>query len=92
MSKPHGSGKTTSVKTTLNADGNIGIPDEIRRTDHLSAGDSFDLQRLTSGHYLLTKQQPPAVIATGEDSLPVIRTENGVITSRQVKEIESQTS
>ena len=29
------------------------------------------------------------VIATGEDGLPV-RTENGVITSRQVKEIESQ--
>jgi bifunctional DNA-binding transcriptional regulator/antitoxin component of YhaV-PrlF toxin-antitoxin module len=81
------------MKTTLNADGNIGIPDEIRRSDHLSTGDSFELQRLTSGHYLLTKHQAlaPFTIATGEDGLPVICTENGAITSRQIKEIESQT-
>ncbi len=82
------------MKTTLNADGKIGIPDEIRRTDHLSAGDSFELQRLTPGHYLLTKQKSSFArftVATGEDGLPVIRGENGIITSRLVKEIESQT-
>jgi bifunctional DNA-binding transcriptional regulator/antitoxin component of YhaV-PrlF toxin-antitoxin module len=82
------------MKTTLNADGKIGIPDEIRQTDHLTAGDSFELQRLTPGHYLLTKEQPSGtrfIVATGEDGLPVIRGENGIITSRLVKEIERQT-
>lgn len=82
------------MKTMLNADGKIDIPDEILRADQLSAGDSFELERLTPGHYLLTKQQPPGArytVAIGEDGLPVIRTENGVITSRRVKEIESQT-
>ena len=34
------------MKTTLNADGNIGIPAEIRQTDQLTAGDSFELERL----------------------------------------------
>ena len=31
-------------------------------------------------------------IVTGDDGLPVIRTTNGVITSRLVKEIETQTA
>jgi bifunctional DNA-binding transcriptional regulator/antitoxin component of YhaV-PrlF toxin-antitoxin module len=82
------------MKTTLNADGNIGIPAEIRQTDHLTAGDSFELERLTPGHYLLTRQQPHAsrfTVAIAEDGLPVIRTENGIITSRLVKDIDSQT-
>lgn len=81
------------MKTTLNADGKIGIPDEIRQTDHLTAGDSFELERLTPGHYLLTKQPPPSgrvTVATGEDGLPVIRTEYGAITSGLVKDIESR--
>ena len=42
----------------------------------------------------VTKQQPPGArftVAIGEDGLPVIRTQNGVITSGLVKEIESQT-
>jgi bifunctional DNA-binding transcriptional regulator/antitoxin component of YhaV-PrlF toxin-antitoxin module len=82
------------MKTTLNAGGQIGIPDEIRRTDHLAAGDSFELERLTPGHYLLTKQPHPGAhftVATGDDGLPVIRTDKGAITSQLVKEIESQT-
>jgi bifunctional DNA-binding transcriptional regulator/antitoxin component of YhaV-PrlF toxin-antitoxin module len=82
------------MKTILNVDGKIGIPDEIRTTDHLTAGDSFELERLTPGQYLITKQHPPGArftVATGEDGLPVIRTENGVITSRLAKELESQT-
>ena len=82
------------MKTTLNADGNIGIPDAIRQTDHLAAGDSFELERLTPGHYLLTRQPPAGArftVATAADGLPVIRAENGVITSRLVKELESRT-
>ena len=82
------------MKTTLNADGKIGIPDEIRQTDHLAAGDSFELERLTPGHYLLTREQSLGAgftVAIAEDGLPVIRTGNGIITSRLVKDIESQT-
>ena len=82
------------MKTRLNADGKIDIPDEIHQTDHLTAGDSFEWERLTTGHYLLTKQQPSGarfIVAIGEDGLAVIRTENGVIASQLVKEIESQT-
>lgn len=81
------------MKTTLNADGQIGIPQQIREADHLAAGDSFELERLTPGHYLLAKQQAAGerfTVATGEDGLPIIRVGNGVITSRLVAEIESQ--
>jgi hypothetical protein len=82
------------MKTTLNADGLIGIPQQIRDADHLAPGDSFELQRLTPGHYLLAKQPQAGarfVIAIGDDGLPVIRVTNGVITSRLVNEIESHT-
>ena len=82
------------MKTTLTAGGGIGIPPEIRRHDHLEAGDEFDLDRVASGHYLLTRlqRQPRRIsIATGEDGLPVIRANGGTITSKLVKEIESQT-
>jgi hypothetical protein len=82
------------MKTRLQADGTVGIPEEIRQADQLSAGDMFDFQRLTPGHYLLTKQPSSHshfTVATGDDGLPVIRGENGVITSQMVKEIESQT-
>jgi len=81
------------VKTTLNADGKITIPDEILRSDRLTAGDSFELERVTSGHYLLTKE--PALISrfsitTGTDGLPLIRTDRGTITATMVKDIEGQ--
>jgi len=82
------------MKTKLTAGGEIGIPPEIRQHDRLEAGDEFDLDRLTSGHYLLTKlqRQPGGFsIATADDGLPVIRANGGPITSELVKEIESQT-
>lgn len=59
------------MKTTLNADGLIDIPQQIRGADHLAPGDSFELQRLTPGHYLLTKQPQAGtrfVIAIGDDA------------------------
>jgi bifunctional DNA-binding transcriptional regulator/antitoxin component of YhaV-PrlF toxin-antitoxin module len=92
---PHQDQQSNHMKTMLSADGNIGIPAEIRQTDHLIAGDSFELERLTPGHYLLTRQRSSGArftITTSGDGLPVIRTENGVITSRLVREIESQTA
>ena len=82
------------MKTMLTAGGEIGIPPEIRRHDHLEAGDEFDLDRVASGHYLLTRlqRQPRRLsIATGEDGLPVIRANGGTITSELVREIESET-
>ena len=84
------------MKTTLNADGQIDLPLEIRQADHLAPGDSFELKRLTPGHYLLAKQSraggpPQLVVATEDDGLPVIRAASGVINARQVKEIEGQT-
>jgi bifunctional DNA-binding transcriptional regulator/antitoxin component of YhaV-PrlF toxin-antitoxin module len=82
------------MKTTLNSDGHIGIPQQIRDTDGLARGDCFELQRLTPGHHLLAKQPASSArftVATGDDGLPVIRVTQGVITSPMVKEIESQT-
>lgn len=82
------------MKTMLTAGGEIGIPPGIRRHDHLKAGDQFDLDRLAAGHYVLTKlQKQPAgfSLGTAEDGLPVIRSDGGMITSKLVKEIESQT-
>lgn len=82
------------MRTTLTAGGEIGIPLEVRRDDHLQPGDEFDLDRVASGHYLLTRlqRQPRSFsIATADDGLPVIRTNGGTITSTMVKELESQT-
>ena len=84
------------MKTTLSADGQIGIPPEIRQADHLAPGDSFEVERLTPGHYLLAKESRPVgtprfAVATADDGLPVICPASGVITARLVKEIESQT-
>jgi bifunctional DNA-binding transcriptional regulator/antitoxin component of YhaV-PrlF toxin-antitoxin module len=72
------------MKTTLTAGGQIGIPLEIRRHDHLEAGDEFDLDRVVSGHYLLTRLQGPPrsfTIETAEDGLPVIRANGGTLTT-----------
>ena len=82
------------MKTALNANGLIDIPQQIRDVDHLAPGDSFELERLTAGHYLLTKQPPSGgqfSVVTGGDGLPIIRVTNGTITSQIVKEIESRT-
>lgn len=88
-------GNLSGMHTTLNAEGEIGIPDNIRRADCLSAGDSFELHRLTSGCYVLTKQPGSSksfTTVTGEDGLPVIRAEHGRITASLVREIESATA
>lgn len=82
------------MKTTLTADGQINVPQEIRQTDHLGTGDLFSFDRLASGNYLLTKlptQSPPFTVVIADDGLPVIRGNGGVITSQRVREVESQT-
>ncbi len=80
------------MKTVLTANGEIGIPEQIREADHLSTGDSFEVERLMPGRYIVTKEMPPHArftIDTGGDGLPVIRAENGIITSERVGELES---
>jgi bifunctional DNA-binding transcriptional regulator/antitoxin component of YhaV-PrlF toxin-antitoxin module len=82
------------MKTVLSASGEIGIPEPIRKTDHLRAGDSFDVERLMPGYYVVTKESPRELrftVETSSDGLPVIRAENGIITSQRVKELESLT-
>jgi bifunctional DNA-binding transcriptional regulator/antitoxin component of YhaV-PrlF toxin-antitoxin module len=82
------------MKTVLGANGEIGIPAQIREADHLHAGDSFEVERLMPGQYVVTKEpahRPRFTTATGSDGLPVIRAENGIITSQRVKELESLT-
>jgi hypothetical protein len=82
------------MKTVLSASGEIGIPEQIREADHLHAGDLFEVERLMPGHYVVTKEPSPRprfTVVSGQDGLPVIRTENGIITSQRVKELESLT-
>ena len=82
------------MKATLNAGGQISIPQQIRDADHLAVGDSFEVERLASGHYVLTREgrEPYSfTVLVGDDGLPIIRGANGVITSALVKELENQT-
>jgi len=82
------------MKTVLGANGEIGIPKEIREADHLNAGDSFEVERLMPGRYVVTKEpltDSRFTVVAGHDGLPVIRTENGIITSQRVKDLESLT-
>lgn len=80
------------MKTTLTSEGLIGIPAEVREADQLSPGDSFDLERLSPGHYLLAKQKAAIRfnVIIGDDGLPIIRGKEGIITLQLVKELDSQ--
>ena len=83
------------MKTTLDANGQIALPEQIQAVDHLAPGDSFELERVAPGRYLLAKHAPAGerfTVVEGNDGLPIIRTNDGVITSRLVREIESQTA
>ena len=82
------------MKTVLSANGEIGIPEQIRKADQLHAGDSFEVERLMPGYYVVTKEpssQSRFTVSAGTDGLPVIRTENGIIPSQRVKELENLT-
>lgn len=86
-----------AMRTTINGKGQITIPEEVQRADRLSSGDSFDLQRLQPGRYLLSRQEPASSqfeVITAEDGLPAIRLRvpGAPLTSELVKEVESQTA
>lgn len=47
------------MKTVVSTTGQIDLPDELRRQDGIAAGERFDLQRIGTGCYLLSRESPP---------------------------------
>jgi len=47
------------MTTMLSTKGQVVLPSPIRRLDRLRGGESFDIERLDSGKYLLTLNTPP---------------------------------
>jgi AbrB family looped-hinge helix DNA binding protein len=82
----------SNMKTVLSPEGQVAIPREIRETDGLASGESFDLTRVGAGEYLLKRivsERPKrSSIETAADGLPVLRRSGRVITSELVREIE----
>ena len=46
------------MKTTVSSKGQIVLPAEIRRRDHIEAGQEFEVERLDRGEYLLKRRAP----------------------------------
>jgi len=44
----------------LSTKGQVVLPSPIRRLDRLRGGESFEIERLDSGKYLLTLNSPPS--------------------------------
>ncbi len=47
------------MKTTVSSKGQIVLPAEIRRQDHIEAGQHFDVERVDRGDYRLRRRSPP---------------------------------
>ncbi len=47
------------MRTSISSKGQVVLPAELRRRDHIRPGEEFDVERLAPGQYLLTKQLPP---------------------------------
>ena len=48
------------MTTMLSSKGQIVLPSPIRRLDRLRSGESFEIERVDSGKYLLTRKSPPS--------------------------------
>ncbi len=48
------------MTTMLSSKGQLVLPSPIRRLDRLRCGESFDIERVDSGKYLLTRKSPPS--------------------------------
>ena len=48
------------MTTMLSTKGQVVLPSRIRRLDRLRGGESFEIERLDSGKYLLTLNSPPS--------------------------------
>ncbi len=47
------------MKTTVSAKGQIVLPAELRKMDHVTPGQEFDVERLDRGDYRLTRRSVP---------------------------------
>lgn len=47
------------MTTLLSTKGQIVLPSPLRQLDRLHTGESFEIERLDSGKYLLTRKSPP---------------------------------
>ncbi len=47
------------MKTTVSSKGQIVLPAELRRQDHIEAGQEFDVERLGRGEYRLFRRPAP---------------------------------
>jgi AbrB family looped-hinge helix DNA binding protein len=47
------------MKTVVSSKGQIVLPAELRRQDHIRPGQQFDVERLNCGRYLLKKLSVP---------------------------------
>jgi len=47
------------MKTTVSSKGQIVLPAEFRKMDHIEPGQEFDVERLDQGDYRLVRHAPP---------------------------------
>ncbi|HLH17862.1 MAG TPA: AbrB/MazE/SpoVT family DNA-binding domain-containing protein [Bryobacteraceae bacterium] len=47
------------MRTTVSAKGQIVLPAELRKMDHVTPGQEFDVERLDRGDYRLTRRPAP---------------------------------
>jgi bifunctional DNA-binding transcriptional regulator/antitoxin component of YhaV-PrlF toxin-antitoxin module len=48
------------MTTMLSTKGQFVLPSPLRELDRLQAGESFEIERLDPGKYLLTRKSPPS--------------------------------
>jgi AbrB family looped-hinge helix DNA binding protein len=46
--------------TRISSKGQIVLPAELRRRDHIEPGQQFDVERIDAGDYRLLRRRPPA--------------------------------
>jgi AbrB family looped-hinge helix DNA binding protein len=54
------------VKTTVSTKGQIVLPAEIRREDHIEAGQEFEVERIERGEYRLVRRGAPGSVGLTE--------------------------
>jgi AbrB family looped-hinge helix DNA binding protein len=47
------------MRTTISSKGQIVLPAEFRQQDRIEPGQEFDVERLDTGDYRLTRRSPP---------------------------------
>ncbi len=53
------------MKTIVSSNGQINLPDELRQQDGIAPGQKFDLRRIATGCYILSREVPNSPGADG---------------------------